>query len=169
MRTLLLLRHGKAVEEAPGGDAERGLAPRGVRASERMGRYLEDRGLVPDLVLCSTARRARQTWAAAATSLRRAPPVEHDRALYLAHPSRILARVREAPGDVHTLLVVGHNPGFHELAYELADTAAVRDRLGKFPTAGLARCTLDSDDWSEAAPGLLRFVELVVPRQLEEV
>jgi phosphohistidine phosphatase len=169
MRTLLLLRHAKARTEDAGGDAARPLAPRGLRAAERVGEHLAERGLVPDLVLCSTALRARQTWERAAAALRPAPRVELDGSLYLAAPARILARVQEVGPAIATLLVVGHNPGFHELAYELAESSAARDRLGKFPTAALARFELADGSWSAAAPGLLRFVELVAPRDLDDV
>jgi phosphohistidine phosphatase len=169
MRTLLLLRHGKArTDDGVGGDAERPLVPRGVRAAGLMGVYLAETQCVPDLVLCSTALRARQTWDRAAGAFRRRPAVEYDRALYLASPARILERVRAVDPEVGTLLVVGHNPGFHELTLECAESGAARDSLGKFPTAALARIALDADAWSEAAPALLRFVELVVPRDLEE-
>jgi phosphohistidine phosphatase len=73
--------------------------------------------------------------------------------------------VREVDARVATLLVVGHNPGFHELAYDLA-TAAARDRIGKFPTAALARFEL-AGGWADAGPGALRFVELVAPKALD--
>jgi phosphohistidine phosphatase len=166
MRTLLLLRHAKARTDDFGGDAARPLAPRGLRAAARMGDEIAERGWVPDLVLCSTARRARETWDRAAAALRPAPRVAFDEQLYLAPPSRILARVREVDARVATLLVVGHNPGFHELAYDLA-SAAARDRIGKFPTAALARFELAGGDWAEAGPGALRFVELVAPKELD--
>jgi phosphohistidine phosphatase len=169
MRTLLLLRHAKARTEDAGGDAARPLAPRGRRAAERIGEHLAERGLVPDLVLCSTALRARQTWERAAAALRSEPRVELDGSLYLASPARILARVQEVRPAIATLLVVGHNPGFHELAYELAGSSAARDRLGKCPTAALARFELAEGSWSAAGPGLLRFVELVAPRDLDDV
>lgn len=167
MRTLLLLRHAKARTDDVGGDAARPLAPRGTRAAARMGEHLAERGWVPDLVLCSTARRARETWEHASAALHPAPRVALDAALYLASPERILARVRLVDRAVATLLVVGHNPGFHELAYDLAETGAARDRIGKFPTAALARFELADGAWSEAGPGALRFAELVAPRELD--
>jgi phosphohistidine phosphatase len=167
MRTLLLLRHAKARTDDVGGDVARPLAPRGRRAAARMGELIVERGWEPDLVLCSTARRARETWDQAAAALRRAPRVALDERLYLASPSRILARVREVEEGVGTLLVVGHNPGFHELAYDLAASGAARDRIGKFPTAALARFELADGGWAEAGPGTLRFAELVAPKELD--
>jgi phosphohistidine phosphatase len=167
MRTLLLLRHAKARTDDVGGDSARPLAPRGLRAAERMGEEIAERGWVPDLVLCSTARRARETWDQASAALRPAPRVAFDEKLYLASPARILARVREVDVRVRTLLVVGHNPGFHELACDLAASGAARDRIGKFPTAALARFELADGDWAEAGPGALRFIEIVAPKELD--
>lgn len=150
----------------PGGDHERPLAPRGKRAAARIGEHLAAMSRIPDLVLCSTSRRTVETWRHVAAAFPAEPPVERDRALYLAPPARILARIERVDDAVAALLVIGHNPGFQELACQLARTAAERDRIGKFPTAALARFALARGGWRDAHPGVLRFVDLVRPADL---
>lgn len=162
----MLLRHAKSDPGDPGRDDHaRELAPRGVRAAGRMGAELARAGLLPELVLCSTARRAAETWRLAAAALGAEPPLELDPELYLAPPARILARVRRAPDRVRTLLVVGHNPGFQELALHLAGGGAAA-RIGKFPTAALATFEMAHGPWSELGPAGVRLVRFVRPSEL---
>jgi phosphohistidine phosphatase len=170
MRTLLLLRHAKSSwRDRRLDDADRPLAPRGARAARRMGRYLAEAGLVPDLVLCSTARRAVETWERAAAELPRPPRVRLERALYLAEPERILAALAAADAGARRLLVVGHNPGFQALAVALAGgpQAPGVSRIGKFPTGALARFALPKGGWPEVGAGAAKLVDFVRPRDLE--
>lgn len=166
MRTLHLLRHAKASRDGAD-DRDRPLAARGVRAATVVGVYLAQEGLVPDLVLCSSARRAVETWEAVAAQLPRPPRVRREDSLYLAPPGELLARVREAPGAAHSVLVVGHNPGLFELAASLAagDADAVR-RLGKFPTGALASFALEHGGWGELGPGRVTLAGFVAPADL---
>lgn len=169
MRTLLLLRHAKSSwDDDRRDDHERPLAPRGVRAAALVGAYLAEESRAPDLVLCSAARRAVETWERAAAVLPRAPRLVLDEALYLASPEQILARVRRVEDRVARLLVVGHNPGFQQLALELAGGAASAEarRIGKFPTGALASFTLARAGWSELAPGRVRLADFVRPADL---
>ena len=118
-----------------------------------MGALLREQGLVPDLVLCSTARRAMHTWQLAAAALGAEPPVRYDERLYLAAPERMIAVARERGGDARRLLLVGHDPGMHRLAIRLAAAgdAKLRARLAaKFPTGRVWRCiALDLAAWAE--------------------
>ena len=152
MLELLLLRHAKSRWDQPGvGDHDRDLAPRGENAAKRMGVLLRDLGLRPDLVLCSTARRAARTWEIVAAKLCKAPPLAYDDALYLASPERMIELVRQRGGAAQRLLLVGHDPGMHRLGRALAATgdAALRAELAaKFPTAALAQIALDLPSWS---------------------
>ena len=163
-RRILLLRHAKSAWDEPGlDDFERPLAPRGRRAAAVMGVYLRDEDLVPDLVLCSAARRALETWEIAAHEIERAPPVEHDRALYMATAELLLRRLRRLDGAVRSVLLVGHEGGVDALARRLAidGPAPLRRRLGeKYPTATLAVIAVEIDDWSalrDKAGTLTRF------------
>lgn len=171
MPELLLLRHAKSdwVDRRLG-DFDRPLAPRGRRAARRMGRYLTAEGLIPDLVLCSPARRAVETLELLLTALASAPETSYLKTLYLAPPSRLLAVLRRQGPDRGRILLVAHNPGLHHLALALADR---RDRAGaagrllaeKFPTAGLARFQVES--WPELGRAPARLVDFVRPRDLE--
>ncbi len=163
-RRILLLRHAKSAWDEPGlDDYDRPLAPRGRRAAAVMGVYLRDEDLVPDLVLCSGARRAAETWKTAAHELLRPPAVEHDTALYMVTGDRLLKRLRKLPEAVKSVLVVGHEGGVDVLARRLVSDGAapLRRRLSeKFPTAALVVIALELNDWAalqEKSGTLLRF------------
>jgi len=159
MQRLILLRHGKADSvSALGGDLERGLTDRGRRDAALMGRVLAQAGFSPDLVLVSSARRACETWEEAAPAFPGAK-VEFSRGLYLASLSHLTHAV-DATGDTaDCLMIVGHNPGLHELAIACAGPAAVDDSgvLDSFPTATAAVFSKSSD-------GGWRLEQMMIPR-----
>jgi phosphohistidine phosphatase len=169
-RRILLLRHAKSSwDEAGLEDYDRPLAPRGRRAAAVMGVYLRDEGLAPDLVLCSGARRARETWELAARAFERRPAAEHEAALYMATPDQLMKRLRKLPDAARTVLLVGHEGGVDALARRLAadGAAALRRRLAeKFPTAALAMLVLDIEDWSKLAERSATLTRLVAPKDL---
>ena len=155
-RRLVLIRHAKAgLGEI---DRERPLAHRGIREAPEIGRWLADQELVPDLVVVSPARRARQTWERAATRLTGAPEPVLDERVYDNSREDLLAVVRDTPDSVRTLAIVGHNPGMQDFAISFddgtGDEAARRDITGKYPTGGLAVFTVE-DPWSRAETGTL--------------
>lgn len=170
MRRLILFRHAKA--ELPSEDAddhERGLAPRGRRVAGPMGAWLAGRGFRPDLVLCSTAARARATWSLAKAAFTPPPRLELEKDIYAASPETLLEVVRRAPADVQTLAIVGHNPGLEQFVEMLAsngDPEARRALAQKFPTAAIAVLDLPQDDWASARPRCARLDRFVTPRAL---
>jgi phosphohistidine phosphatase len=168
MRTLLLLRHAKSSWDAGGDDHERPLAPRGERAATLVGVHLAQQAALPDLVLCSTARRAVDTWERAAAQLPERPPVRFEEALYLAPPARILTLVRGVEERVRRLLVVGHNPGLHELAEALAGGpgSQAAARIGKFATGALASFSVRRAGWSALDARAAELAEFVRPADL---
>jgi phosphohistidine phosphatase len=155
-RRLVLIRHAKAAEGDV--DRERPLAARGMREAPEIGRWLGEQQLVPDRVVVSPARRARQTWERAATTLDGAPDPVQDERIYDNTPDALLAIVRDTPDSVRTLALVGHNPGMQEFAIGFddgtGDDDARADVTGKYPTGGLAVFTVD-DPWSRATAGTL--------------
>lgn len=169
MPELLLLRHAKSDwKDKRLDDFDRPLAPRGRRAVPLMGRWLAERGLVPDFILCSTARRAVETLELLLTALASAPETSCLKTLYLAPPSRLLAVLRRLGPDRGRVLLVGHNPGLHHLAAALAGRSggpAGRLLAEKFPTAALARFQVESWAGLGRAPG--RLLDFVRPRDLE--
>ena len=173
MRELLLLRHAKSNWDQPGiEDHERALNQRGEAAAAAMGGFLQAQGLGPDLVLCSTARRAVQTWQLAGERLDTQPRTVTLDALYLAEPRRLLDIVRRHGDAAARLLVVGHNPGLHQFATRLCGTGdpAMRTLLAKkFPTAGLARIGFDAAAWAALPLGSGALLGFWRPRDLAAI
>ena len=171
MKTLLLLRHAKSSwDEEPLRDFDRPLAPRGRKAAARMGRLLAERGLVPDHILCSTARRARETYDGVAPKLPRSAEITFEDRLYMAEPATLLRLVRRLPDDADTVLLIGHNPGLEQFARQLAgsgDGDALGRMAHKFPTAALAVLRFDRDRWSDLALSDGRLEAFVAPRELD--
>ncbi len=172
MKTLYLLRHAKSDWSISSlDDFDRPLNKRGRRAAPMIGAVLQERGWLPDIVLCSSACRAQETWDLAAARLDRPPPLKLLKSLYLASPSRILSALSSLPDDVGSALVVGHNPGLQHLARRLADSrsnARARQALEeKYPTGALAVVALDLERWRGILEAPARLSEFVRPRDLE--
>jgi phosphohistidine phosphatase len=159
-KRLILLRHAKSdyPENVP--DHDRPLAKRGRRDAPLVGDWLRESGYVPDVVVCSTAARAVQTWQRAASSLGASPPVRYERRVYLASVLALLMLVREFAADEGTVAVVGHNPGMEELAAGLAGQEA-HEAL-RFPTAAVAVLELASP-WASAEPGTATLLAFATP------
>jgi len=155
-RQLVLVRHAKAGEGAI--DRDRPLADRGVAEAPALGRWLARQRIVPDRVVVSPARRARQTWDLAAAELRKAAePVLDDR-VYDNTVEDLLEILRQTPAEVTTLAIVGHNPGIQELAIALddgrGDDAARTELATKYRTNGVAVFDV-SDPWTEVRSATL--------------
>lgn len=164
MKRLCLLRHAKA-KRGITPDLERPLSKRGRKAMPLVARWMAKRALRPDLVLCSPARRTVETCELLCRDLGVSSEPRLLHSLYGAPPSRLLARVRAAPDEVVTLLVIGHNPGLENLARALvaagSDEQALDAMKTKFPTAALAIFELDIRSWRdlrEAGATLRHFV-----------
>lgn len=173
MRQLLLLRHAKSSWDDPGlSDHARPLNARGRRAAAAVAGAMRNLGLQPDLVLVSSARRTLQTLEAL-TPFDDNALVEPMDALYLASASALLDGVRKVPETVRSVLMIGHNPGLHELALTLAGegtpapgAADAAKRLAEgFPTAALAEFTV-AVPWRSVAEGSGRLVRFLSPRDL---
>ena len=174
MLTLLLLRHAKSSWDDPGlADYDRPLAKRGKKAAPEIGAALAAKGLRPDLVLCSSAVRARETLELVLKALGPpAPEVRYDEELYMAAPAILIARLRKHmadPASPQHVMLVGHNPGFEELARMLAGSGGGDDcaRLAeKFPTCSVAVIAFDADSWSAVEAGAGRLAHFLTPKHL---
>ncbi|ANP53706.1 phosphohistidine phosphatase [Streptomyces griseochromogenes] len=167
LRRLVVLRHAKSAWPEGVEDHRRPLAPRGLRDAPAAGRALAEADCLPDLALCSTAVRARRTWELASGQWGTPPPVRYDRRLYAADVPDLLEVVREAPREVETLLLVGHNPGLEELVVELAGDAlddALDEVRVKFPTSAIAVLAWRGTGWPALAPGTALLTSFTVPR-----
>jgi phosphohistidine phosphatase len=167
VKRLYILRHAKSSWDDPGlDDHERPLAPRGQRACKVMAEYLRANAIEPDLVLCSSARRTRETLAGVA------PGGKHliESELYSASPGDLVDRLHRVPDDVGSVMLIGHNPSMQMLALRLArrddDAAAARAALErKFPTGALAILTFECG-WSALGPGRARLAAFLTPKEL---
>ena len=155
---LIVMRHAKAGELPGGPDAERALTERGRRDSGSAGQWLRASGLVPDSVICSAARRARQTWRGVSAGLGGEVKVTVDPQLYQADEADLLEIIATTtPAAVSTLMYVGHNPA----AAELADGLTGREL--EFPTSAIAVIGLPGP-WADVAPGRGELVAHWTPK-----
>ncbi|WP_442754353.1 SixA phosphatase family protein [Methylocystis sp. JAN1] len=171
MRRLLLLRHGKADRHSAGGDRERPLTGRGEADARLVGEFLHKAGMTPDLAVASNARRAKQTLERALEAF--PGHVTHliENTIYLATREHLVEVLRQTPDKVRTLLAVGHNPGFAELADWLAgggDAAGLDQMRSSYPTAALAILDFETEHWAEVRKGTARLYRFVTPAALRD-
>ncbi len=170
-RHLLLLRHAKSAWDDPTlDDHDRPLAPRGVKAGERLRDHLGDRADRPRVVLCSSAVRTVQTLAAIRPALSKRTTVSIEDGLYLAGAGTWLARIGELDDAVECAMAIGHNPGLEDLADLLIGSGPhdLRHQLAtKFPTGALATISFKGV-WRDLAPGTGRLDEYFQPRKPAE-
>lgn len=166
VRRLYLLRHAKSSWDAAGvADHDRPLAPRGRRAGELLRRFAAAHDVRPTLVLCSTAARVHETLQLVLPALG-SPAVAAEERLYLASADDLLGSVRELPGAAGEAMIVGHNPGLHDLALALVDDDGRADLEESLPTGALVTLDLPVAAWAETTKGCARLVSLVRPRDL---
>jgi len=176
MRRLMLLRHAKTETDAPSGrDQDRRLDERGLRDAAEMGGWISRHPPFPDCVLVSPAARTVQTWDIAWAAMKGMVPeprVEQVEELYGADPAQLLTAIRMASvSDPKRLLLIGHNPGMHELALALVgsgDAAARKALTDNLPTSGLAVLDFATEDWDDVAFRRGKLVLFVSPKLLKQ-
>ena len=169
MKRVYLLRHAKAASPEIGlEDFDRPLAPRGRRASARMGGYMRDLSYRPDIALCSPACRTRQTWDLVRRKLDRPVIEEFQAELYHADPRTLLACLRRL-GDSHSsALLIGHNPGIQTLALGLLGrSVATANPFGKYPTGALTVFDFTIDRWRDIEPATGVLIGFTRPKELD--
>jgi phosphohistidine phosphatase len=173
MPRLLLLRHAKSSWEALGvADFDRPLSSRGRRAAPLMGRHIAAHALTPDRIVCSTARRTRETLAGLLPYCAGEMDIRLTRDLYDTSAAEYLDVIRAFGGTARVLMVIGHNPAMQETAIELVGTGnpALVAAVGTdYPTAALSVVDFPEKRWSEIAPRGGRIVAFFRPRELEAV
>jgi phosphohistidine phosphatase len=179
MRQLLLLRHAKSSWDDPAqSDHARPLNARGRAAAAALRTAMRTLGLVPDVVLVSSARRTLQTLEAL-SPWDETPIIEPMNGLYLASPTQILQTLQGISDTVRSLMVIGHNPGLHDLAltlvgaHAMSSNAQLMRKLAEgFPAAGLAEFTI-ARSWRDlgegGGEGGGRLVRFLGPRDLAEM
>jgi phosphohistidine phosphatase len=156
-RTLVILRHAKSAWPDGVADIDRPLGDRGLRDAPAAGRWLAEHAPDIDVVLCSPARRTRQTWGLVSAELGGSPSVDYDDRLYGASDEELIAVARELRGGASTVLVIGHNPGLEELVSLLTGSPH------SLKTSAIA--VLEGHgDWSDIGPGWSRLAASATPR-----
>ncbi|HUK11358.1 MAG TPA: histidine phosphatase family protein [Stellaceae bacterium] len=169
MKTLYLLRHAKSSrDDLALADHERPLARRGRAAAKAIAKYMKREKIAPDIVLCSTSLRTRETLRPIVGTLE-PPKVLFEHGIYEAAHTQLLQHLRALPEDANAVLMVGHNPGLHELALALANDRS-RNRLppidGKFPTGVLVTFTFDGA-WKDLRPKGAEAIAFVQPKEIK--
>ena len=170
MKRLLLLRHAKSSRDnARLQDFDRPLAKRGREAAPEIGRHMRKAGWLPDLVLCSNAKRTQETAGLVLAELGGHIKIHFLDTLYLAAPEQMLKEIHAVDSKVGTLLVVAHNPGTALLANHLAasgDKRALQHLREKYPTAALAVFEIDADSWSKFDRA--KLIDFVTPKDIDD-
>jgi len=144
MKTLLILRHAKSSWSDPSlADHDRPLNKRGKRDAPSMGELMRSEELTPDLIISSSAKRARTTAEIVAEYSGYEGEMWLERDLYAAEAEAYLATLKSLPDEYKTVMVVGHNPGLEELVEELTED------YERMPTAALAQVSLPIERWRE--------------------
>lgn len=167
---VILLRHAKAESgDDSVADFERALAPRGLRDAARLGKWMTKTSPAIDVVVCSGSQRTRQTLDALRPSLKNAR-IKILESLYLAAPEAVLELIRSQTSNVRTILIVGHNPGFHELAVDLCGDSTDKNQLkalrAKFPTCTWCEISFATERWKGVSVGDGKLVRFLRAREL---
>jgi phosphohistidine phosphatase len=172
MSRLLLLRHAKSSWGDPAlPDIDRPLAARGRRDAAAMAKAISERGLVPDRILCSTARRTRETLAALLPYLGDEGRIAITESLYQPPGGDYRSVIAAHGANAGALMVIGHNPAIQATALLLGggeEPGPTAEITGKYPTGALAVIEFDTDDWSALSPHSGRISAFIKPRQLED-
>lgn len=175
VKRLTLIRHAKSSwEDHDISDFDRPLAPRGIKATPKIAQYLLSENLYPDLVLCSPARRTKETLARLQRVLTTAVTVNYDRSIYSAGMGEGILNLLKTtePAEDH-IWVIGHNPAIQELSLGLVnwgeDQAQTRARiLRKFSTAGVCSMTFETDSWSQIGFSKGKITHFMTPKMLDK-
>ena len=163
MKTLLILRHAKTQPDAPAGDHVRELTERGLRNAAAMAAHILTLAGTPDAIVTSDATRARQTAEIVAPAVGFSAPLTVEPRIYGADVDTLLAVVRGISDDASSAIIVGHNPGFEELAEALAGNHDAGVRL---PTSGLAVLEFDLERWDDVREGAGQLRGIATPRTI---
>ena len=174
MKTLYLLRHAKSSwDDSSLEDHERPLNARGIENAERMGQHMRKKGYLPQIVLCSTATRTRETLEHLERHLSARHATRYERSLYLATPQQMVQLLRTIDDAVPSVLIIAHSPGTEGCALLLARPQGDEAEAGfraeieeKYPTAALAVLSLPAQSWSAIQPDTGTLLDFVRPRDL---
>jgi phosphohistidine phosphatase len=171
MKLLTLFRHGKSDwETGVQDDFDRPLKERGRKDTPMMGRFMAEIGATPDLLVSSPAARARQTAELLAPAMDYRGEMRWEESIYAASAGELMSLLRNLPDEAGHVMLVGHNPGFEDVAARLIGADAYGMAAGlRLPTAGVAHLTLAVDNWNAVQANSGQLIWLVNPRMLKAV
>ncbi|MCW9033432.1 MAG: histidine phosphatase family protein [Alphaproteobacteria bacterium] len=171
-KTIYLLRHAKSDWGNPAlGDHDRVLNGRGVEAANLMGEMIEKEKFIPDVILCSSAARTRETLDLVQAKLSKQPPVFFDEALYLASPALMLNFFHNLSDEFNSAMMIAHNPGTEELATALTAFGSPVARMSlanKYPTAALSIIFAEINNWADLKTDCNRLAAFIRPKYIEQ-
>jgi len=164
MKKLYLIRHAKSDwSDLSKNDFERGLNKRGKRAIPLMAEALKKRGVIPDLILSSAAKRAKKTAKGLAKELNYNGEIIFDEALYFIEPEEMIRKIQTTEENCKTLFLIGHNPEITELSNKLTNTY-----IDNIPTLGIVSITFDMGKWSELERGKGKMETFIFPKMFSQ-
>jgi len=163
---LILTRHAKSSWDDPAlDDHSRILNKRGRLSASAIGQWLAKNEFMPELVLCSSASRTKETWALIEEELNSLPEVWFENGLYLAAPAKMLSLLQAVKG-ASNVLILAHNPGSAMLASALAGQAPEHPQFSRYPSAATTVLQFEAENWAEVGFGQGTVTNFVVPREL---
>lgn len=170
MKQLAILRHAKSDWGNPGQtDFERPLNKRGRKAAKKVGRELKARGFSCDRIVCSPATRARETVERFEIGYESLPPVSFEPQLYMCSTGTLIGVINSLSDDADTVMIVGHNPGFHDIVLRMtrANGNGLREKVGaNYPTGAFALIDFPVDKWNDVEPASGEIRDVIFPREL---
>jgi|AGTN01.2.fsa_nt_gi Phosphohistidine phosphatase SixA len=162
MKQLYLLRHAKSSwDDDSLDDFDRPLNPRGKKAAPLMGKVVKERDIAPDIILCSPAKRTKQTIKLVNETAKLKADVTFEEAIYDSSAADLRKLLKKQKKSVGSILLIGHNPGLEELLEQLTG------KYEPLPTAALVQIDVNSDDWSHIKDGANKLAWIVRPKDLE--
>lgn len=170
MKQLAIFRHAKSDWGNPGQtDFERPLNKRGRKAAKKVGRALRSRGFAFDQIVSSPATRARETVERFGIGYEQIPEVRLEPRLYMCSTGTLMELINGLPDDARTVMIVGHNPGFHDIVLRMtkADGNGFREKVGaNYPTGAFALIDFPVEHWADVEPASGEIRQVIFPREL---
>ena len=170
MKTIFLLRHAKSSwDNLNLDDFDRPLSNKGIKASKKIGNYLKTNKFVPDIIYCSTAKRAKQTWELTNIIIKKKKNILYKDNLYMANLSEFMKIIKKTKNKFKNLMIVSHNPGIESLAIELSknENNKFHQIINiKYPTGALVVIKFNLNDWGKINYKKGEIYEFIKPKEL---
>lgn len=169
MKKIILLRHAKSNHTPPGlEDFDRNLNEKGLEDLNKVSEFLNSEQFIPEKIYCSSATRTKETCETIISEIKTPIDVEYSMNLYLANTEVLFNKIKGTNRDINTVMVVGHNPGIHDLVLFLLKnegSASERELYGSFPTSALAILNFNCEEWQNLGPSNCTLEHFKIPKK----